>query len=339
MSKKIETIKAEMVAPCSSSYFCRVALFSMLWVFLLITACSSSYQFSTAPQPLDTTYLPRPNVATTIPFLGPCTDSENRTIHFNSNHPMTIMVHGINGAAGNFRSLSQLYALHGKQSVCFNYDSRNSLVDSSEKLIAAINKLSGLTNAHNLSIIGYSFGGLIVRKAVEQNNQGKWPKYKTIELITVSTPFAGIRSATNCGYKLMHWLSLGSIPIICQIISGDNWYEIAPNSDFIKLPQPLMPAVQQYIKIVTNEEGSCRFKNNGHECIESDHVMSLSEQYHPVIDNYPQTTHIQIDSGHTAIIGSNGTTPDKLLSILNEYSFLRFDQTTLRKEKEAAIKQ
>jgi hypothetical protein len=84
---------------------------------------------------------PLPDVAVEVPHLQPCTDSSNHTLQFNSSSPVTVLVHGCNGSAGRFRSLAQLYAFHGQQTVCFSYNDRDSLVDSSGQLITALDEL------------------------------------------------------------------------------------------------------------------------------------------------------------------------------------------------------
>lgn len=99
------------------------------------------------PQPLERGRLPVPDVVVEIPRLGPCIDSPDRTLRFSSSQPIAVLVHGCNGSAGNFRSLAQLYAFHGQQAVCFNYDGRDSLVVASGQLIAAVDELAGATSA------------------------------------------------------------------------------------------------------------------------------------------------------------------------------------------------
>jgi hypothetical protein len=291
--------------------------------FLILAGCASSFSYISEKQQIDSYRLPAPNVTVSIPNLSSCTDSDDKSIRIDSGSPLTVLVHGCNGSAGRFRSLAQLYAFHGQQAVCYSYDDRDTLVHSADKLANAVNTLADVTNNQSISIIGHSMGGLISRKAVEEKNK----KFnilsgKNLELITISAPLSGIVAAKHCGIKPLHWLSVGVLPGICWIISGDNWHEITYSSDFIRYPEPLIPAVQQYLKIVTNEKNTCRREAKDGNCIESDHVFNLEEQYHAKIDNYPNITNVEVDAGHVGIVGNKDIIPRKLISILQEYNML-----------------
>lgn len=294
----------------------------LLGMLGLLSACSTS-SYVAEEQPLQSGRLPTPNSKVQIAGLGSCTDSQDRTLQFNSNYPITILVHGCNGSAGRFRSLAQLYAFHGQQAACYSYDDRDSLTKSANKLVVAIEQISAATNNQNISVIGHSMGGLVARKAMESDrfNQEKNSDIK-IQLTTVSAPLAGIKAANSCSHSILNWLSLGVVPGICWGITGDNWSEITANSDFIQQPKPLSSSVQSYLKVVTNEQNTCRKKNNEGLCIESDYVFELAEQYHPVIDKYSQVTNIQVDAGHVEIVGYKEVAPWKLLDILQQEKML-----------------
>jgi hypothetical protein len=272
---------------------------------------------------LDQGKLPPANVAVNIPGLGPCTDSPDRTLKFNSSHPVTVLVHGCNGSAGRFRSLAQLYAFHGQQAFCYSYDDRDSLLDSSDLLISRLDELSKHTGKQQVSVIGHSMGGLVARKAMEQGRPIKFQRQDiNLKLATVSAPLAGIEIANTCGAEWLHWSTLGIIPGLCWIVSGDNWFEITSRSDFIQQPGPLLPAVQQYIKVVTDERNTCRRKDKQGKCVESDFIFERKEQYHPVIDNYPRLKNIEIKAGHVEIVGNKNVVPRKLISILQQQGML-----------------
>lgn len=294
----------------------------------LLSACSNSYIEES--QPLQAGQLPLPNTQVQIPNLGACTDAQDRTLKFNSDEPITILVHGCNGSAGRFRSLAELYAFHGQQTACYSYDDRDSLAKTADKLVEAIDKLSAATNNQNISIIGHSMGGLVARKAMEKDGINK---DITVKLVTVSAPLAGIAAANTCGSTSLNWLSLGIIPSICWGITGDNWREITSTSSFINQTTPLSPSVERYLKIVTNEKNTCRKKNALGKCIESDYVFDLAEQYHPVIDKYSQITNIQVDAGHVGIVGDKNVTPWKLLNILQQEEML----ATTPPDRQAAL--
>jgi len=273
--------------------------------------------------PLQSGRLATPNKMVAIQNLGPCTDSPDSTLHFNSNYPITVLVHGCNGSAGRFRSLAQLFAFHGQQAVCYSYDDRDSLVDSSGQLITALDELAGHIKNQNLTLIGHSMGGLVARKAMERERSDRWQQDDTnIKLVTVSAPLGGIEVARTCGNKLLHWLSLGLVPASCWAVSGDNWYEITPQSNFIQSPGPLLPTVEQYLKIVTDERKTCRRASADGKCIEDDYIFSLSEQYNPIIDKYSQITNVEVKAGHVEIVGYKNVAPRKLLSILQDQEIL-----------------
>lgn len=291
-------------------------------LLLVVTGCTSS-PYVPDPSTLDRGKLPEPNVAVNIPNLGPCTDSADRTLRFNSAHPVTVLVHGCKGSAGRFRSLAQLFAFHGQQAVCYSYDDRDSLIDSSGQLIARLDKLTQHMGNQQVSVIGHSMGGLVARKAMEKDRPEKIERTDiNLRLATVSAPLAGIEIANTCGAEWLHWSTLGIIPGLCWIVSGDNWFEITSRSDFIQQPGPLLPTVQQYVKVVTDERNTCRRKDNKGKCVESDHIFEVEEQYHPVIDSYPNLTNIELKAGHVEIVGNKNVVPRKLISVLQQQGML-----------------
>ena len=294
-----------------------------IFIFASLVGCTISLPYLPESQQLERGSLPQPDVAVDIPYLRSCTDSPIRTLKFNSSYPVTVLVHGCNGSAGRFRSLAQLYAFHGQQAVCFSYNDRDSLVDISGQLITALDSLASHIRNRNLMVIGHSMGGLVARKAMERDRRGEWQNDNVnIKLATISAPFAGIEIASHCGIKFLHWLSLGTVPGICWAITGDNWYEITSASNFIRYPEPLLKSVQRYLKVVTDERDTCRSKSKNGSCIESDHVFSLAEQYHPVIDNYKQLINVEVEAGHVEIVGYKHVAPRKLLSILQQQGML-----------------
>jgi pimeloyl-ACP methyl ester carboxylesterase len=295
-----------------------------LTVFLLALAgCALSPPHIPDPQPLEPGRLPAPDMALSIPRLGPCTDSPDRTVRLNSNHPVTVLVHGCNGSAGHFRSLAQLYAFHGQQAVCFSYDDRDSLMVSSAQLVGALDELAGHMRGNSITVIGHSMGGLVARKALEAERGGLWRHSNpNLRLATVSAPLSGIAVASNCGLTALHWLSLGAVPGMCWMITGDNWFEITKHSDFIRKPGALLPSVQRYLKVVTDERDTCRRRTKDGYCLESDYVFSLAEQYQPVVDRYPRLINVEVDAGHVEIVGYKDVAPRKLLSILQREDLL-----------------
>ena len=290
---------------------------------LFLVGCAYSVKQSPEVHQIDRSRLPTPDVTVSVTNINSCTDADEKSIRINSKAPITVLVHGCNGSAGRFRSLAQLYAFHGQQAVCYKYDDRDRLVDNAEKLAISLHQLANATDIKHISILGHSMGGLIARKAIEPEFGKHFNQIdQKLELITVSAPFSGIAAANHCRHRSLHWLSLGIVPAVCWLVTGENWFEITSSSDFIRYPKPLLPFVQRYLKIVTNEENTCRRKDIDGECLESDDIFKLSEQYHPVIDGYANVIHVQVDAGHVEIVGDQQVAPKKLVSILQEYGLL-----------------
>lgn len=292
-------------------------------LFVTLAGCATALPYAPETQPLEPGRLPLPDIAVTIPGLGPCTDASDRRLHLNSNQPVTVLVHGCKGSAGRFRSLAQLYAFHGQQAVCFSYNDRDSLVRSSHDLITALDELSGHMHNKHLTLMGHSMGGLVARKALERDRPDSLRRHDVdLNLLTISAPFSGIDIAEPCGYAAIQWLTLGTAVGICKLITGDNWYEITSSSDFIRHPGPLLDTVQKYLKIVTDERDTCRRQDESGRCIASDYVFSLPEQYQKVVDSYPQLTNVEVNAGHVEIVGDKHMVPRKLLAILQEQGML-----------------
>lgn len=275
------------------------------------------------PTPLEASQLPAADISVQLPQLGPCTDAPQRAFSLDSSKPVTVLVHGCNGSAGRFRSLAQLYAFHGQQAVCFSYDDRASLVQSSEQLAAAVGALARRMRNRDITVIGHSMGGLVARKAMEGERRVEWEgEGVNVNLVTVSAPVSGIAAAIPCGYRTLHWASLGIVPLTCWAITGANWYEITASSDFIRRPGPLVASVRRYVKVVTDERGACRRRDAAGACVQSDDIFGLAEQYQPIIDGYPRLTNVQVASGHVEIVGYKGVAPRQLVSILQQQGLL-----------------
>jgi len=289
----------------------------------LLSACAFVRPPDLDTTPLDAGRLPVPDISVQLPQLGPCTDAPDQAFSLDSSKPVTVLVHGCNGSAGQFRSLAQLYAFHGQQAVCFTYDDRASLVRSAEQLAAAVGALAAKMRKPDITVIGHSMGGLVARKAMEGERRAQWERDGVnVDLVTVSAPIAGIAAANACGYRALQWASLGLVPLSCWAVTGDNWYEITAASDFIRQPGPLIASVRRYVKVVTDERDACRRRDAAGACVQSDHIFSLAEQYQPVIDGYPRLTNIQVAAGHVEIVGYKGVAPRQLVSILQQHGLL-----------------
>ena len=178
-------------------------LFGLLRSVALLFAgagCAGSYVPDS--HALEVGQLPSPNISLRLPHLTSCTDSTDPTLHLDRNAPVTVLVHGCKGSTGGFRSLAQLFAFHGQQAVCFAYDDRKSLLLGASQLIAALRDLADHLRDHDVTVIGHSMGGLMVRKAMERDLVAQWgPSAASIKLVTVSAPVSGIQRARLCGKK------------------------------------------------------------------------------------------------------------------------------------------
>ncbi len=297
----------------------------LILVFLLsiITACTSIPRTDTELLFIDQSKLAAPDLTVTIPGLGLCTDSTNRTLHLNSQEPVIVMVHGCLGSAGRFRALAEVFAFSGQQAICFSYNDRDSLMVSSAQLVASLEALTSNMQSRDITLIGHSQGGLIARKAMARDRS---PSLQGIDadltLVTVSAPFAGINAARHCGSTLAKILSLGLTVPICKIASGDKWHEITASSEFILKPGVLLEQVGKHLKINTDESGSCRSTNAVGSCMEDDYVFSLEEQHHPPVDRDGAVANVDVKAGHVEIAGDHRVVPLKLIAVLQQHGVL-----------------
>lgn len=297
----------------------KIALYigCMTAVLLLQTACSPTIPADPKLASIDTSKLPPANLSLQIPGLSPCTTQTDSTLQINSDEPVNIIVHGCFGSAARFRALAQVFAFHGQQTACFNYDDRDDLIKSSAELVEALNTLSAKMNHQQITVIGHSQGGLVARKAlVVGRERGIHKQDLPLRLVTISTPFAGIAAADHCGSYTARLLSLGLVMPICQIISGDKWDQIPQNSSFIQKPGELLAQVDSHLKIITDESGTCRHYNDLGSCVEDDFVFSLDEQYFGPVDSSAQVQLVEVHAGHVEIVGDDNIPPEKLIAQL-----------------------
>jgi pimeloyl-ACP methyl ester carboxylesterase len=174
------------------------ALISSITVFALLnlTGCTV---VSTDPAlfTYDQSRLPPADLSMTIAGLGPCTNNPDRSIHLNSQQPVTVLVHGCRGSTGNFRALAEVMAFHGQQAACFTYDDRDSLMRSSAQLATALDTLAGQMRNRQITVIGHSQGALVSRKALVAARQTMQNKEANCDW-SVSA-HSGIASAEQCG--------------------------------------------------------------------------------------------------------------------------------------------
>ena len=268
--------------------------------------------------------LPTAQRVVSVAGLRPCNDGPERTLQIDSGQPINILVHGCNGSTGRFRTLAEVLAFHGQQTACFEYDDRDSLMVSSGQLARAVDTLAQHLNTPQITVIGHSMGGLVARKAlIDSHPNPSRNKQVDLRLVTVSAPFSGIAASRMCAAPALRVATLGLNDLLCWLVSGDNWYEITPASGFIQNPGTLIPQVRSHLKVVTDERGTCRRRNDSGRCIEDDYIFSLGEQRYPPATPTPRTTDVEVAAGHVEIVGESGVTPYKLISVFQREGIIR----------------
>ncbi len=289
---------------------------------VLLAGCATEGAIDPELQTIVQGKLPPANITLNISGLGPCTDNPDRSLHLNSQQAVTVLVHGCFGSSGNFRGLAQVLAFHGQQTACFTYNDRDSLMLSSSQLTAALEQLAQKMGSKHVNVIGHSQGALIARKSLVADRPNPIRNDDLqLRLVTVSGPFSGIASASPCGNPVMRVLSLGLLGLTCKIVTGDKWSEITYNSEFIRQPGSLHKQVRDYLKIDTDERGTCRRLGNG-VCAEADNIFSLEEQRNATIDRDPVTNTVEVKAGHVEIVGDKRVAPVKLIAILQQHGIL-----------------
>ncbi len=292
-------------------------------VSLVLFSCSSTNQNKEFKPLYHQSKLPKPDVELEIPSLKSCTYTEDKSIKLNSKEPVVVIVHGCFSSAGRFRSLADVFAFHGQQAICFEYDDRDSLEKSSAELIDAVSLLRASIQTDQISVIAHSQGGLIARRAlIEERDNSLKLENTDLNFVSISSPYGGIQAASHCGSTTLAILSLGLTKPICKIITGDKYKDIHPSSDFILSPGTLLPFVKKHIKVVTDEAGSCRKRGINGNCLEDDYVFSLEEQYQNAVDSENDLVNIVSKAGHVEIVGDENIPPVKLINILQEHEIM-----------------
>ena len=307
----------------------------------LLGACATRERPDPAYFEIDAGRLPTADVTLSIPGLGPCTDNPDRRLRLNSSQPVNVLVHGCYGSSGQFRGLAQVLAFHGQQSACFTYDDRAELTRSATDLRSVVSQLVAQTHSPRITLIGHSQGALVARKSLTQlaltlplpmtpppppPPLPPLPPPKAgqtdLRLVTISGPFAGIAAAQTCGKAWLYPLTLGLLPATCYLATGPKWADITYSSPFILEPGALVPQVSRYLKIDTDERGSCRREKDG-RCLETDDVFSLAEQRSLRVETDARTDRVEARAGHVEIVGDKQVAPVKLITILQQQGVLR----------------
>ena len=297
----------------------RMAPIRAIGALLALAGCATPQVADPGYAFIDLSRLAPANTSLAIPGLGPCTDNPDRSLHLASDQPLTVLVHGGSASAGRLRALAQVLAFHGQQSACFSYDDRERLTLSSAKLSGALGRLAQAMANRRIAVIGHSQGALIARRALV--GDAIHASDLRLRLVTVSGPFGGVAAASMCGDRVWRALSFGLVVPICQIVTGAKWSDITSTSPFIVAPGRLGGQVQDYLKVVTNERGSCRRMDSG-GCAEPDTVFSLDEQRNAVVDRDPIVTIVEVKAGHVEIVGDQRVAPAKLIALLQQHGII-----------------
>jgi hypothetical protein len=276
--------------------------------------------------------------------IGDCNAPERTDLTLDPNRPLVVLVHGSHSSAHSFRALAEMFALNDQQTVCFRYPDRESLTASAARLRHGIARLSQALRRPEITVFGHSQGGLIARAALSSrevatgvrshaeqtrtSTRGNTADARPLpegnyRLVTVSSPFGGIRAAKKCGSIPYHIASFGVSLIVCRAISGAKWNEIHPRSRMVTKPATLDPMVREHLTIITDERDTCRrYSPDGTRCLQDDFVFSLAEQRNRRIERDDRVIESAIAAGHIEVLGGRGE-PQKLRQALQRHGVLR----------------
>lgn len=252
--------------------------------------------------------------------LGPC-DGSRGPLTIDPHKPVVVLVHGCHASAARFRSLAQVFELHGQQAACFEYDDRARIRRSAGALRSALEDLSAHLDGQDLVVLGHSQGGLVARAALAGE---PIDTPSPLRLVTVSSPFNGIRAARDCGSRFLHIATLGLTVGICRVVTGAKWNEIHPHARTVLHPEPLARNVSAHLRVVTDERNTCRtLAADRRACLEDDFVFSIAEQDNRRMDADQRLQAAQVAAGHAEIVGNDALKPLKLIAILQEHEVMR----------------
>lgn len=288
-----------------------------VFLLFLLGGCATSEPVDPANFQIAPGNLPRANVTLRIPGLTPCTDNPDHSLHLDSTQPLYVLVHGCFGSSGQFRGLAEVLAFHGQQTVCFTYDDRARLTRSATELRRAVDLLAEQTRAPRITIVGHSQGALLAHKSLTELPLPAPRRHADLNLVTISGPFNGIEVAKTCGRTWLYPISLGLLPLSCYAVTGAKWADITFSSRFIREPGTLVPQVSRFLKIDTDERGTCR-RTEGLRCLERDEVFSLDEQRNSLVEADRRARRVEVRAGHVEIVGDKHVAPTKLIALLQE---------------------
>ncbi len=258
--------------------------------------------------------------------LGSCQPSGERVV-LDPAAPLIVLVHGCNASQGRFRSLSEIFELHGQQTLCFRYDDRRRIHEVGRELASALGQMTHELSSPVFTLLGHSQGGLVARAAAVELARRplatRNAEAAQLHLVTVSAPFNGIRAAADCGTTWLHVLSLGTTLGVCRAIAGAKWRDIHPRALLVRSPRGLPAQVVSHLEIRTDERNSCRRHSADGRCARTDFVFSVAEQQNLLIERDPRVRAALVRAGHSQIVGTDDAPPRQLLGLLQRYQVLR----------------
>ncbi len=255
--------------------------------------------------------------AVKIDGLTPCTLDSMEPGELDASAPIIVLVHGCGDSAGRFTTLAEVFDAHGQQAICFTYESRDTIAAGAHRLVRALAELERHAPDQPITIIGHSQGGLVARQALSEALDGAPTLASDYELVTISSPFAGIHAARHCSHDWLHVISLGITAAICRGVAGRNWTEIHRTARPVRAPGELRPEVANYIQVRTDERGTCRVERADGSCAKDDFVFSLDEQLNrKTLD--ANAREVEVKAGHVAIVGQPGVVPKMLVALLQD---------------------
>ncbi|MBS1196741.1 MAG: Protein of unknown function hydrolase domain protein [Proteobacteria bacterium] len=279
---------------------------------LLLTACATGLSIP----PAEVSALSGGRVSVKIDQFGICNTAFDRPVDIDPSRELVVVVHGCLASAGEYALVADAFKAQGKQAYCFNYDDRDRISHSALQLAQILEQLIKKTGVRRITVVGHSQGGLVARRALVKEN-GVSLVGADIRLVTVSTPFGGIRASSHCASLPHSVLSLGLNKLICLAITGSKWSEIPPGVPLIQEPGTLQEAVTDHLKIVTDERGSCRTLDEKGRCLEKDEIFAVDEQRQAVVDADRRSREYLVKAGHVEIVGSGKNPPKLLIDILS----------------------
>jgi pimeloyl-ACP methyl ester carboxylesterase len=274
--------------------------------------------------------------STTVPLAGitACDGASADALSLDPARPLVVLVHGCHSSNRSFESLAKVFAVHDQQTVCYRYDDRASVSQSASGLRSALEQIATRLQRPEILVFGHSQGGLVARAALSQAEGEHALPGGNYRLVTVSSPFGGIRAAKHCGSVLYHIASLGVTVGVCRAIAGAKWNEIHPGARMVRLPPELAGTVREHLTIVTDERDTCRrYSADGKRCEQDDFVFTVAEQHNARIERDQRVVRSSIAAGHVEVVGAHGSEPKKLLRVLQAHGMLR----ETRPEEELAV--